>query len=284
MTTVRKVRRLKKVPDADSAVGQLADALRRSRAALGLTQAQAADAIGKSTSTVQRAEAGTVAPKKSVVDGYVARLGLDAEEAKQLYEKATRPPGRQRRSLTQAPHPRMVSTRDELGRALARVWEENNRPSMQKLEDRVQAAREADETRKPFAFLSRSVAYRISHRQQLPSSVEQLRAYLYACQVKESQFRIWIQAYHRVKAKEKEESEARKTADSQERRMWRGWRGKRRANGIMFNAGLFPVEPFPRSVTAPWTAQCVTCGLVSRFRLSAVKQGRGCPRCATPSP
>lgn len=281
MTTVRKVRRLKEVPDTDNAVGQLAVALRRSRAALGLTQAQAADTIGMSASTIQRAEAGAVVPKKSVVDGYITKLGLGSEEAERLYEKATRPPGRQRRALTQAPHPRMVSTRDEFGRALARVWEENNRPSMQKLEDRVHAAREAEETRKPFAFLSRSVAYRISHRQQLPSGVEQLRSYLYACKVKERQFPIWIQAYDRVKAKEKEESAAKKTADSG---TWRGWRGRRQADSIMANAGLIPAEPFPRSVTAPWAAQCTSCGLIGRFRLLDVGQGRGCPRCAPPSP
>ncbi|WP_325746766.1 helix-turn-helix transcriptional regulator [Streptomyces sp.] len=271
------------MPDTENAVGQLACALRRSRAALGLTQSQAADAIGKPTSTIQRAESGAAAPKKSVVDGYVAKLGLNSEDAKQLFEKATRPLGRQRRSLTQAPHPRMVSTRDELGRALARIWEGNNRPSMQKLEDRVQAARK-DETRKPFVFLSRSAAYRISHRQQLPSGVEQLRAYLYACKVKERQFPIWIQGYHRVKAKEKEESAAKKTADSEERGRWRGWRGRRQAVSIMANAGLIPAEHFPRSVTAPWTAQCMTCGLISRFRLLDVGQGRECPRCATPSP
>ncbi|MFE7935712.1 helix-turn-helix domain-containing protein, partial [Streptomyces sp. NPDC057456] len=204
MFTVRKVRRLKKVPDPDNAVGQLASALRRSRAALGLTQAQAADALDKSTSTVQRAEAGAVPPKKCVVDEYVAKLGLHPEEAERLYEKATRSPGRQRRPLTQAPDPRMVSTTDELGRALARAWEEDNRPSLQTMEDRVSAVRDADETRKRFAFLSRSAAYRISHRRQLPSSVEQLRAYLYACQVKERRFHIWIKAYHRVKAKEQE--------------------------------------------------------------------------------
>lgn len=284
MSTARKVRRLKNVPDTESAVGQLACALRRSRAARGFTQAQAANAIGKSTSTIQRAEAGTAVPKKSVVDGYIVKLGLDAEDAEQLYEKATRAPGRQRRSLTQAPHPRMVSTRDELGRALARIWEENNRPSMQQLQDRVQAVREADETRKRFAFLSRSAAYRISHRQQLPSGVEQLRAYLYACKVKERQFPMWIQAYQRVKAKEKEELEAKKTADSKERRIWGRWIGRHRATGIMLNAGLSPTEPFPGSVTAPWTAQCMTCDMISRFRLSAVMQGRGCRTCANPPP
>jgi transcriptional regulator with XRE-family HTH domain len=279
MSTTQKVRRLKEVPDGDSAIGQLACALRRSRGALGLTQAQAADAIEKSTSTVQRAEAGVVAPKKCVVDGYVAKLGLDPEDAERLYEKATRPPGRQRRPLTQAPNPRMVSTPDELGRALARAWEEDNRPSMQTMEDRVVAARDADDSRKRFPFLSRSAAYRISHRQQLPSSVDQLRSYLYACRVKERRFPIWIRAYHRVKEKEQEEAMAKKTTDGEERRTWRRWESHRSATAIMLGAGLHPTEPFPRSATAPWAAQCMTCGLIGRFRLSTVRQGRGCPRC-----
>ncbi|MFJ3513193.1 helix-turn-helix domain-containing protein [Streptomyces luteogriseus] len=272
------------MPDGDSAVGRLAGALRRSRAALGLTQAQAADAIEVSTSTVQRAEAGAAAPNRCVVDGYVAKLGLDPEEAERLYEKATRSPGRRRRSLTQAPDPRMVSTSDELGRALARAWEEDNRPSMQAMEDRVSAARDADETRKPFTFLSRSAAYRISHRQQLPSSVEQLRSYLYACRIKERRFHVWIKAYHRVKAKEQEEAMARKTAEGEERGKWRAWESRRWATDTMLGAGLRPAEPFPRSSTAPWAAQCVTCGLVGRFRLSAVRKGRGCPSCTSSPP
>lgn len=277
MTTVRKVRRLKEVPNTDSPVGQLACTLRRSRAALGLTQAQAANAIGVSTSTVQRAESGAAPPKKSIVEGYIATLGLDPDEAEQLFERATRPLGGQRRSLTQAPHPRLVSTRDELGRALSRVWEENDRPSMQTLQDRVDAVRE-DTTRKPFAFLSRSAAYRISHRQQLPSNIEQLRAYLHACQVTERRSRVWIQAYQRVKAKEKQEA-AEKRLDTEEHALWRGHRGQRLAFTIMLEAGLHPTEAFPRSVTAPWTAQCATCHRIGRFRLSAVRQGHGCRRC-----
>ncbi|MDI3101836.1 helix-turn-helix transcriptional regulator [Streptomyces sp. AN-3] len=282
MSTVQKVRRLKEVPDGDSAVGQLACALRRTRAALGLTQAQAGDAIEMSTSTVQRAEAGDVAPRKCVVDGYVTKLGLDSEEAERLYREATRPPGRQRRPLTQAPSPPMVSTPDELGRALARAWEEDNRPSMQTMEDRVAAVRDADESQKRYPFLSRSAAYRISHRQQLPSSVDQLQSYLYACRVKERRFPVWIKAYHRVKEREKEEATAKKAAAREERSRWRKWGSSSSATLIMLRAGLQPSEPFPRSDTAPWTAQCVSCGLISRFRLSAVRQGHACPRCATP--
>jgi transcriptional regulator with XRE-family HTH domain len=282
MTSDRKVRRLREVPDTDSAVGRLACALRRSRAVLGLTQAQAASTIATSTSTVQRAEAGAGVPKKCVVDGYVAKLGLDPEEAERLFEEATRSPGRTRRTLTQAPDPRMVSTAEELSRALARAWEENNCPSMQTMEDRVGALREADGARKRLAFLSRSAAYRISHRRQLPSGVEQLRSYLYACQVEERRFQTWFKAYHRVRAKEREEAMAKKAVEDEEQQKWRSWDSQRRATEIMLAAGLRPAEPFPRSVTAPWTAHCVICGLVGRFRLSSVGQGRGCPACRPP--
>ncbi|GAA2500420.1 hypothetical protein GCM10010406_41150 [Streptomyces thermolineatus] len=274
----RKVRRLKEAPD--TSVGQLACALRRSRGALGLTQAQAADAIERSTSTIQRAEAGKTVPKRYVVDSYVAKLGLDPQEADRLYSQATRPAGRQRRCLTQAPHPRMVSTVDELGNALTRVWEEDDRPSMKIMEDRVTVVRVDEQKREKYAFLSRSAAYRIVRRRQLPSDVRQLRSYLYACQVQERRFRIWIEAYHRVKAKEREEAVAKKAAEAEERRKWLGQASRKSAVDIMLKAGFIPVETFPGSFTAPWTARCRNCGLVSRFRLSYVRQGLGCRMCA----
>jgi hypothetical protein len=122
---------------------------------------------------------------------------------------------------------------------------------------------------------------RISHRQQLPSSIEQLRSYLFACQVKERQFPVWTKAYYRVRTKEREEVMTKKTAEVEERRRWHGPESQRLATEIMLGAGLRPTEAFPRSVTAPWTAQCLTCGLVGRFRVSAVRQGRGCPGCGT---
>ncbi|WLQ38379.1 helix-turn-helix transcriptional regulator (plasmid) [Streptomyces castrisilvae] len=280
---MRKVRRLKQVPDPDNAVGKLAGALRRSRAGMGLTQGQAADIIGTSVSTIQRAESGAAVPKRPIVEGYVTELGLDAEEAKRLFEGAIRPLGRQRRSLTAAPHPSMVSTADELGSALARVWEVADRPSMQKMEDRVQAARDG-EAQKPFAFLSRSAAHRISHRQQLPSSIGQLHAYLYACGVKEGRFLVWGKAYDRVQAKKKEEA-PREKADTEERGRWRGYRAHRLAEAIMLQAGLRPTEPFPHSHTAPWTARCVTGRHgIRRFRLVSVMQGHGCPKCESTPP
>ncbi|MGV4987839.1 helix-turn-helix domain-containing protein [Streptomyces sp. NRAIS4] len=68
------------MPDPDSTVGQLACALRRSRAALGFTQAQAAEAIDKSISTVQRAEAGAV---RGVALLFVQAV-VDAETGEQI--------------------------------------------------------------------------------------------------------------------------------------------------------------------------------------------------------
>ncbi|MZE76808.1 helix-turn-helix domain-containing protein [Streptomyces xinghaiensis] len=274
------------MPDPGSAVGRLAGALRRSRAARRLTQAQAAAVLSTSESTVQRAEAGVSTPKKYVVEGYVAKLGLDPEEAEHLLTEATRPPGRQRRVLTQAPHPGLVSTREELGRALARVWEEDNCPSPRGMQDRADkaAARTAGQQQvsTQYAFLSKSAAYRIAHRRQLPSRVEQLRSYLHACRVKENGYEVWVAAYHRVKVKEKEEAKARTEARAEERRRWRGEAGRRRAIEIMLKARLIPAESFSGSATAPWTARCRDCGLVGRFRLASVRQGHGCRECASP--
>ncbi|MFG3532680.1 helix-turn-helix domain-containing protein [Streptomyces sp. NPDC047917] len=274
----RKVRRLREVPDPDSPVGQLARALRVSRRTAGLSQGQAADAIDVSSSTVQRAEAGRRVPDRRVVDGYVGKLGLDPELADRLWNKASRPAGRQRRTLTDSPSAWMVSSADELGRALTRVWEEDDRPSMQVMEDRVSAAREAEKGR--YMFLSRSTANRIIRRRQLPTSVEQLRSYLRACQVRERQVRIWIDAYRRVRLREQEEAKAKKEAEEEERKWWRGQKGYRRAMSIVMAAGFQPVEPFPGSSTTPWAVRCKSCWRFSRVRLASIVSERHRCRCA----
>lgn len=253
-----KPRRLKEVPLPDSAVGQLAQALRAARQAKGLTQEQAGDAMDISSSTVQRAEAGKVAPEKYVVDRYVTRLGLNSVRAEQLWAEANRPAGRRRRVLTPAPAVHLIKTDDDLGGALQRVWQEHDEPSAPVMERRAEIAHQQDKA--TFSFLSRSAAWRLSHRRQLPSSVRQLRSYLYACGVPEGRFQIWIEAHQRVKAKQREEAMAKKKAKKEAGRQWRGWEGRSRAEACMRAAGLDPVEAPPRSATAPWSVRCRRCG------------------------
>ncbi|MFJ5788187.1 helix-turn-helix domain-containing protein [Streptomyces hydrogenans] len=276
-----RARRLKWIVRPNSAVGQLAQALRDARQDKGLTQARAAKEMGVSSSTVQRAEAGAKPPEKYVVDRYVERLGLDAAHAEQLWAAASRPVGRQRRTLTPAPAPHLVESRQDLGNALRRAREESGDkpPSMAKMEQRAAVAYQEDN--KHFAFLSRSAANRIYNRRQLPTSVQQLRSYLYACEVPERQFRELVAAYLRVKAKEHEEAVAKKRVAKEDRERWSGWEGHERARTVMRAAGLDPVEPPPRAPGAPWSARCRRCGQVSRVRLTRVVRDReGCPLCS----
>ncbi|MFI8515955.1 multiprotein-bridging factor 1 family protein [Streptomyces sp. NPDC085460] len=276
-----RARRLKWIRRPDSPVGQLAQALRDARQAKGLTQALAAKEMGFSSSTVQRAEAGEKPPEKYVVDRYVERLGLDAAQAEQLWAAASRPAGRQRRTLTPAPAPHLVESEQDLGNALRRACEESGDkpPSMAEMERRAAVAYQED--KEHFAFLSRSAANRIYNRRQLPSSVRQLRSYLYACEVPARQFRELVAAYLRVKAKEHEEAVAKKRAAKEARERWSGWAGRRQAEDALRAAGLDPVEAPPRSPDTPWSARCRRCGHVSRVRLTRVVRDRaGCPLCS----
>ncbi|WP_329625937.1 helix-turn-helix transcriptional regulator (plasmid) [Streptomyces sp. NBC_01255] len=268
------------MPRPDSALGQLAQALRAARQAKGLTQEQAGEVMDVSSSTVQRAEAGRRAPEKYVVDSYVRRLGLNSDQAEQMWVEASRPAGRQRRTLTPAPAVHLVQHRHDFSDALRRVREESSDqpPSMAAMEERAEAAFRRNKDR--FAPLSRSAANRIYNRRQLPSSIRQLCSYLHACHVPERQFRDWIAAYHRVKAKEHEEAVAKKRAAKEAREQWSGWAGRSRAEAVLRAAGLDPVERPPRSPGAPWSARCSRCGQVSRVRLTRVVQERaGCPLC-----
>ncbi|MEV4976752.1 helix-turn-helix transcriptional regulator [Streptomyces scopuliridis] len=220
----RKTRRLAPVPEPTLPLGKLALALRDARAAHGLTQGQAAVVIGVSPSTVQRAESGKTLPEHHVVDSYVDKLGLNPDRAEHLRSMATNPVGRRRRTLTPAPAVRLVNTTEDLGNALRRAWEEADRPSMQMMERRAESVWQ--EAKDDYAFLSGSAANRIVNRRQLPTSVKQLRSYLHACRVQESQLRAWIAAYQRVKAREREEAMAKKQTDKEEQKLWLGWQGR----------------------------------------------------------
>ncbi|MEU8812358.1 helix-turn-helix domain-containing protein [Streptomyces violaceoruber] len=276
-TRQRKARRLKAVPYSESPSGMLALALREARWAKGLTQKQAADAIGISASSVQRAESGRGVPEEHVVKGYVDRLGLDAKRAKRLWGKASRPAG-QRRALTSAPAVRLLNNSDDFADALRRVWEENGKPSAQTMECRVEEVWK--EAKNEYVFLSRSAANRITNRRQLPTSEKQLRSYLHACEVHESRIRVWLAAYQRVRTREREEALAKRKAEEEEEKRWTGWGGRDRAEQAMTALGLDPVEAFPGSSMLPWTVRCRRCGAVLRLRLAAAVGGQsGCRVC-----
>ncbi|MFF1405111.1 helix-turn-helix domain-containing protein [Streptomyces sp. NPDC058294] len=276
-TRQRKARRLKAVPYPESPSGMLALALREARWTKRLTQKQAAAVIGISASSVQRAESGRSVPEEHIVKGYVDKLGLDAKRAKRLWGKASRPTG-QRRTLTSAPAVRLLNNSDDFADALRRVWEENGKPSAQAMERRVEEVWK--EAKNEYVFLSRSTANRITNRRQLPTSEEQLRSYLLACEVQEHRMRVWLTAYQRVRTREREAALAKRKAEEEEEKQWTGWEGHGRAEQAMTALGLHPMEAFPGSSRVSWTVQCRQCGAVSRVRLAAALRGHsGCPVC-----
>ncbi|MGW2602400.1 helix-turn-helix domain-containing protein [Streptomyces klenkii] len=262
----RPGRPLKHVPDPDHDVGRLAERLRRARARSGLTRAQVAFRIHRSTATVQRAEAGRTCPTWPVTREYAVVCDVDIEEAESLWKAARRPPGSVR--LTPAPRLALVRSAADLAAALVRVHEENSRPSLRRMEERAEARA------KEFTPLSRMSAWRIVNRQLLPSSVRQLCAYLVACQVPEESFPAWIRAWHGVRAYEKSLAPARPAGGAREHR----WIVMAKARETMQERGLRPLDSYPGEHT-PWAARCLGCGQLSRFRLASVREGAGCPVC-----
>lgn len=260
------------VANASNVIGVLADYLRAARMKKSLTREQLASKIGCSTTTVQRAEGGKNPPARETVLGYVRACDLDLSQAEAKWKKAVNlRRGNTRPSYTQAPRPDLVRTADELGAALARVWEQSGRPSTREMERR--AARRYQETR-DYAALSRSTAERISRRKLLPGSKRTLQAYLVACEVPEGVFPMWVQAWARVHerrraAREASRREARKAARIQ----------APEAHTFMREAGLIALDKFPGAV-APWSARHIPCDTISRFRLRSLLKGTAhCPVC-----
>lgn len=125
--------------------------------------------------------------------------------------------------------------------------------------------------------MSHTSAWRIATGKGLPGSVEQLRAFLVACKVPRTAFGLWIEAWERVQAQEHQDRQARR----RERRTEAV--SAEEAKALMRAAGLSPRDPYP-GWNRPWAAHCTNCRAFSRFRLSEVAKGRGCPVCASPRP
>ncbi|KOG75620.1 MULTISPECIES: helix-turn-helix domain-containing protein [Streptomyces] len=246
--------------------GRLALELRRARSRRDLSRPELAHKIGRSLTTVQRAEAGRIRPPWPVIRDIAAVCGMDLDTAEDLWRKAGRP-GRTRR--TEAPLLSLVRTPGDLAAVLRRAWEDDGAPSLRTMEAR------AERLARTYAPLSRMSAWRIRERKQTLSSLHQLYAYLIACEVAEEDFPAWEQAWRR--AGHHEERSPRPAARAGQRRTT----SLDRAAALMRQAGLLPCEPFPGRHT-PWTARCRSCGKLSRYKFSQVLEGTSCPVCHHP--
>ncbi|MFE3129879.1 helix-turn-helix domain-containing protein [Streptomyces hydrogenans] len=265
-----KGRPLSPVANAANSLGKLADHLRAARCKKELSREQLAHQLGYSLATIQRAEGGKTIPSRETLQGYIRVCLIDHAEAEKLWNKAViHRHGRTARTYTQAPGPELVRTADELGAALARVWEQNGRPSTREMERR--ADNRYTETRAP---LPRSTAERISRRKSLPGSVKTLRAYLIACEVPEARFPMWIRAWGRIQARRQRARDRARRAAMREIQ-----KQAPEAKSRMRQAGLIPLDKF-RGPVAPWSARHITCGTVSRYRFRSVLEGTAhCPVC-----
>ncbi|MEV5138918.1 helix-turn-helix transcriptional regulator [Streptomyces syringium] len=258
------------------AIGELAGFLRDSRKRTGFSRADFAQKIGRSLSTIQRAEAGETPPSIVVIQGYTRICGLDSTEVDKQWRAARRSlHGYARRTLTQAPRLNLIRNDHELGAALVRVWEENDEPSARAMARRVE---QRYLSTREFALLSKNTAWRIAKRRTLPSSEETLKAYLFACDVPERYFDDWVHAWRRVRGRTKHAAAQRETAAAAEARARNRYTGSE-ARAHMLAAGLSPTERYP-GATAPWTVRCMRCEALSRHRLTSVIAGQGCRVCS----
>ncbi|MER6354631.1 helix-turn-helix domain-containing protein [Streptomyces sp. NPDC001634] len=278
--TPRRGRPIEPVPDPKHGPGRLAEELRRGRRQRGLTRPELAQKIDRSIATVQRAEAGHVRPPWPVVQAIAEACRLDLATVEALWKEACAPaPDR-----VDAPHLKLVHTPADLAAALRGAWLENGEPSVRQMERRAEAR--ASE----FTPLSRMSAWRIRERKQPTASLRQLHAYLVACDVRDEVFPAWTEAWIRIRRREEAAGNGRgvnRDTDvtghaspdaSGVKRLHRITAAD--AVAVMRRAGLQPIDPFPGTYR-PWTAKCLTCEQVSRFRYASVHdRGSSCPYCA----
>ncbi|WP_237276636.1 helix-turn-helix domain-containing protein [Streptomyces caniscabiei] len=254
------------IRDPENGPGRLAAELRHGRGQRGLTRPALAEEIGRSVATVQRAEAGRTRPPWPVVKEIAKACRLDTVILEGLWKEAAL----RTTAPAEAPHLKLVRTPADLAAALRREWQDNGEPSLRQMEERAEARA------RDFTPLSRMSAWRIRERKQPTASISQLHAYLVACEVPEALFSSWAEAWHRVRRYEVN------TARQQRRDRTAPQRAvaSQEATANMAALGLRTLDPFP-GLRMPWTAQCMACGKISRFRYASImKNGDSCPVCA----
>ncbi|KUJ34474.1 hypothetical protein ADL25_41000 [Streptomyces sp. NRRL F-5122] len=132
--------------------------------------------------------------------------------------------------------------------------------------------------------LSSSAAQRIVTRQQIPSSREQLVAFLQVCEVPENDHPEWVQAWTRVRRHHAAELSASKLVlDRQEAQVAGSPSGRvtaEQAAQLLSVAGYAAAERY-RGYVEPWTVRCQLCTAVKRIRLADLVGGRikQCTQC-----
>jgi transcriptional regulator with XRE-family HTH domain len=170
----------------------LAEHLIGLRRAARLPQRALADVAAISRTAVQRAESGIAAPSPSVLDAYVRACRARPEDLSRarLLRRFGRIAQRGRLRFLSAPSPALIHSADDLGLALAAMYERDGAPALRELSRRVPH-------RPPLPVTS---VWRFVHRKGLPASTEQLVTYLMACGISLAEQRLYVRAYQRIVA------------------------------------------------------------------------------------
>ncbi|MFJ8113056.1 helix-turn-helix domain-containing protein [Streptomyces sp. NPDC096132] len=162
------------------------------RRAARLPQRALADVAAISRTAVQRAESGIAAPSPSVLDAYVRGCRASPEDLARarLLRRYGRITQRGRLRSLRAPSPALIHSADDLGLALAAMYEQDGAPALREFSRRVTH-------RPPLPVTS---VWRFVHRKGLPASTEQLVTYLMACGISPAEQRLYVRAYQRIVA------------------------------------------------------------------------------------
>ncbi|MFJ2407068.1 helix-turn-helix domain-containing protein [Streptomyces xanthochromogenes] len=177
------------VDETVPARGRLATYLRMHRYSAGCTYAQLSALTNLSPATLKRAASGKVIPGRETVDAIIQACGGDKAAqigGRDLWRRA-RIEERGRR-LGTPPRPHLIASQAELGLALVNLYEQNGAPSLREMQRRGGGAQ----------WLALSSISRIIKRQSLPSTPQQMEAFLAACEVPARTQPAWIEAWVRV--------------------------------------------------------------------------------------
>ncbi|MFI2318459.1 hypothetical protein AMK17_32270 [Streptomyces sp. CB00072] len=185
----------KEIATDSPALRELVQWLRDRRTAARLTYRELADLTGLHATTLQRVASGHTVPMLDRVLAYAWACEARGDEAHRLWLRARRERARAGGSARPAPSPALVGDLAELSAALRGLYEEAGGPPLRVMEERAGS----------FGSLPRSAAHRIVSKQSVPRDLNQLQAFLRACDLPESRWKPWESAWSRAWRVEKQE-------------------------------------------------------------------------------
>ncbi|MFG1663825.1 helix-turn-helix transcriptional regulator [Streptomyces sp. Y7] len=170
---------------------RLAEWLREQRGHLGHSYRQLAGRTEYDPTTLSRAASGNTVPLRDVVRAYAEACYASVETADRLWLQARRE--QQTRSGRKgqhrpAPRPELIHDRRDLAAALHDLWERAGAPSTREMQKRAGN----------YSELPHSTAHRILTKQTLPRHDHQLEGFLCACEVPETEWPQWLEAWRSV--------------------------------------------------------------------------------------